>query len=158
MALRYVLEKAPQSRNWAVSHSACDSKALGLADNSHDVVRSFNASVSNNYDHTWSLTAGRTSIGGTADPALYDTFTGSPNNGSWLIEIVYLPFGSVGPSFWLWLNMRSGLQYTLWDKADSASTNFNGAGHNGHNHTRSSPTSGSYSVRQISTSSPTSMT
>src|SRR5205823_2885128 len=41
------------------------SQALGLADNSHDVLRTLNASVSYIYDHTWSLTAGRISIGGT---------------------------------------------------------------------------------------------
>jgi hypothetical protein len=31
------------------------------------------------------------------------------------------------------MNMRIGLQYTLWDKFDGASTNFNGAGRNAHN-------------------------
>jgi hypothetical protein len=109
------------------------SQALGLADNSRDVLRTLNASVSYMYDHTWSLTAGRISIGGTADPALYGTFTGSPNSGGWITEIAYLPFSNGGPSFWPWLNMRIGLQYTLWDKFDGASTNFNGNGRNAHN-------------------------
>jgi hypothetical protein len=109
------------------------SKALGLSDNSHDVLRSLNASVSYIYDHTWSFTAGRISIGGTADPALCGTFTGSPNSGGWITEIAYLPFSYGGPSLWPWMNMRIGLQYTLWDKFDGASTNFNGAGRNAHN-------------------------
>jgi len=109
------------------------SKAFGLSDNSHDVLRSLNASVSYIYDHTWSFTAGRISIGGTADPALYGTFTGSPNSGGWITEIAYLPFSYGGPSLWPWMNMRIGLQYTLWDKFDGASTNFNGAGRNAHN-------------------------
>ena len=110
------------------------SKALGLSDNSHDVLRSLNASVSYIYDHTWSFTAGRISIGGTADPALYGTFTGGPNiGGGWITEIAYLPFSYGGPSLWPWMNMRIGLQYTLWDKFDGASTNFNGAGRNAHN-------------------------
>jgi hypothetical protein len=38
-----------------------------------------------------------------------------------------------GRPFWPWMNMRIGLQYTLWDKFDGASTNFNGAGRNAHN-------------------------
>jgi hypothetical protein len=109
------------------------SQGLGLSDNSHDVLRSLNASVSYIYDHTWSFTAGRISIGGTADPALYGTFTGSPNSGGWITEIAYLPFSYGGPSLWPWMNMRIGLQYTLWDKFDGASTNFNGAGRNAHN-------------------------
>jgi hypothetical protein len=74
------------------------SQGLGLSDNSHDVLRSLNASVSYIYDHTWSFTAGRISIGGTADPALCGTFTGSPNSGGWITEIAYLPFSYGGPT------------------------------------------------------------
>jgi hypothetical protein len=66
-------------------------------------------------------------IGGTADAALYGTFTGRPNSAGWITEIAYLPF-SYG-----WLNMRIGLQYTLWNKFDGATTSFNGAGRNAHN-------------------------
>jgi hypothetical protein len=73
------------------------------------------------------------SIGGTADAALYRTFTGSPNSAGWITEIAYLPFSYGGPAFWPWLNMRIGLQYTLWTKFDGATTNINGAGRNAHN-------------------------
>jgi hypothetical protein len=96
-------------------------------------LRSLNASVSYIYDHTWSLTAGRFSIGGTTDATLYGTFTGSPNSAGWTTEIAYLPFSYGGPSFWPWLNMRIGLQYVLYTKFDGATTNINGAGRNAHN-------------------------
>jgi hypothetical protein len=109
------------------------SQTLGLADNSNDTLRSLNTSVSYIYDHTWSLTAGRFSIGGTADPRLYGTVTGSPNSAGWITEIAYLPFSYGGPSFWPWLNMRIGLQYVLYNKFDGATTNINGAGRNAHN-------------------------
>jgi len=95
------------------NHDTSASRALGLADNSHDTLRSLNVSLSYIYDHTWSFTAGRMSIGGTADAALYGTFTGSPNSGGWITAIAYLPFSHGGPSFWPWLNMRIGLQYIL---------------------------------------------
>jgi hypothetical protein len=75
----------------------------------------------------------RFSIGGSADAALYGTFTGSPNSAGWVTEIAYLPFSYGGPSLWPWLNMRIGLQYTLYNKFDGATTNFNGAGRNAHN-------------------------
>jgi len=115
------------------NHNTSASQTLGLADNSHDTLRSLNASLSYIYDQTWSLTAGRVSIGGNADATLYGTFTGSPNSAGWITEIAYLPFMHGGPGFWPWLNFRIGLQYTFFNKFDGASTNFNGMGRNAHN-------------------------
>src|ERR1700730_8911645 len=115
------------------NHNTSASQTLGLADNSRDTLRSLNASISYIYDHTWSLTAGRFSIGGTADATLYGTFTGSPNSAGWTTEIACLPFSEGRPSFWPWLNMRIGLQYVLYTKFDGATTNINGAGRNAHN-------------------------
>ena len=115
------------------NHNTSASQALGLADNSNDTLRSLNASVSYIYNHTWSVTAGRFSIGGTADAALYGTFTGSPNSAGPITEIAYLPFSYGGPSFWPCLNMRIGLQYVLYNKFNGATTNVNGAGRNAHN-------------------------
>jgi hypothetical protein len=112
------------------NHNTSASQTLGLANNSNDQLRSLNASVSYIYDQTWSLTAGRMSIGGTADSALYGTFTGSPNSANWIFELAYLPFSHGGPSFWPWLNFRIGLQYTHWTKFDGATTNYNGIGRN----------------------------
>jgi hypothetical protein len=112
------------------NHNTSASQTLGLADNSNNQLRSLNASVSYIYDHTWSLTAGRISVGGTADSALYGTFTGSPNSAGYIFELAYLPFSHGGPSFWPWLNFRIGLQYTHWNKFDGATTNINGMGRN----------------------------
>jgi hypothetical protein len=112
------------------NHNTSASQTLGLADNSNNQLRSLNASVSYIYDQTWSLTAGRTSVGGTADAALYGTFTGSPNSAGWIFDLAYLPFSHGGPSFWPWLNFRVGLQYTHWTKFDGATTNINGNGRN----------------------------
>jgi hypothetical protein len=110
------------------NHNTSASQTLGLADNSNNQLRSLNASLSYIYDQTWSLTAGRTSVGGTADAALYGTFTGSPNSAGWIFDLAYLPFSHGGPSFWPWLNFRVGLQYTHWTKFDGATTNINGNG------------------------------
>jgi hypothetical protein len=112
------------------NHNASASQKLGLADNSTDRLRSLNVSASYIYDHTWSFTAGRTSIGGTADATLYGTFSGSPNSAGWILEAAYLPFSHGGPAFWPWLNFRIGLQYTRWAKFDGATTNIDGMGRN----------------------------
>jgi hypothetical protein len=110
------------------NHNTSASQTLGLADNSNDKLRSLNVSASYIYDHTWSFTAGRISIGGTADATLYGTFTGSPNSAGWIFDAAYLPFSHGGPSFWPWLNFRIGLQYTRWTKFDGATTNIDGMG------------------------------
>ena len=112
------------------NHNTSASQTLGLANNSNNQLRSLNASASYIYDNTWSLTAGRVSVGGTPDAALYGTFTGSPNSAGWIFELAYLPFSHGGPSFWPWLNFRIGLQYTHWSKFDGATTNIDGMGRN----------------------------
>ncbi|HEY4043906.1 MAG TPA: hypothetical protein VGM32_18950 [Rhodopila sp.] len=112
------------------SHNTGPSQALGLADNSNDQLNSLNVSASYIYNHAWSLTSGRVSVGGTTDAALYGTATGSPNSAGWIFEVAYLPFSNGGPSFWPWLNFRIGLQYTHWTKFDGATTNYNGLGRN----------------------------
>jgi len=116
-----------EARDLSASH------ALGLADNSHDELRSLNASVSYIYDRTWSATGGRFVLNGTRDATLYGTFTGSPNTSGWIAELAYLPYMKGGPSFWQWFNARLGAQYTFYDKFDGASRNFDGMGRNAHN-------------------------
>jgi hypothetical protein len=108
------------------------SQLLGLASNSNDTLQSLNASVSYIYNQTWSLTAGRIAIAGTADAALYGTPTGGPNSAGWILELAYLPFSHGGPKFWPWLNFRIGLQYTRWSKFNGASTNIDGMGRSAH--------------------------
>ena len=114
------------------THDLGASHALGLATNSRDTLRSLNASVSYIYDRTWSFTLSRSVLQGTADPALYGTFNGSPNSSNWLGEIAYLPFMHGGPAFWPWLNARIGLQYTLWGKFDGTTSNIDGLGRKAH--------------------------
>ena len=112
------------------NHNTSASQTLGLANNSNNQLRSLNVSASYIYDATWSLTAGRISVGGTPDAALYGTFAGSPNSAGWIFELAYLPFSHGGPAFWPWLNFRIGLQYTHWTKFDGATTNIDGMGRN----------------------------
>ena len=59
------------------NHNTSASQTLGLANNSKNQLRSLNVSASYIYDSTWSVTTGRVSVGGTADAALYGTFTGT---------------------------------------------------------------------------------
>jgi len=113
-----------ESRDLGASH------ALGLADNAHDSLRSFQISVSYIFGDTWSLTGQRFLTNGTADATLYGTASGSPDTTGWRAEIAYLPFMHGGPAFWPWLNARIGLQYTFYDKFNGSASNFDGLGRN----------------------------
>jgi hypothetical protein len=104
------------------------SQALGLATNSHDWLNSFNGSVTYTFGNTWSLTGGYFMLTGSNDPLEFGTVNGSPNSNGLIGEIAYLPFMHGGPSFWPWLNMRIGLQYTYYDKFDGAASNIDGMG------------------------------
>lgn len=109
-------------------HGLHASQALGLADNASNRLNSFNASLSYTFGNTWSLTAGRFMLNGTADPTFFGTFSGKPNSSGWIGEVAYLPFMHGGPSFWPWLNARIGLQFTAYDTFDGARSNIDGAG------------------------------
>lgn len=106
------------------------SQALGLADRSHDTLRSFHASLSYTFGNTWDLTGGWFSLNGSSDAALYGTANGSPDTSGWIAEIAYLPFMHGGPKFWPWLNARIGLQYTRYGKFDGSRLNFDEIGRN----------------------------
>jgi hypothetical protein len=111
-------------------HDLAASHALGLADRTHDTLRSFRASLSYIFGNTWSLTGGRFSLNGTSDATLYGTATGSPDTSGWIAEIAYLPFMHGGPKFWPWFNARIGLQYARYDKFNGSVRNFDDMGRN----------------------------
>jgi hypothetical protein len=86
------------------NHNTSASQTLGLASNSNDSLRTLNASISYIYDtHGASVPEGSRS----AVPRI-------PHCTALLPEARTAPDVSYGgPSFWPWLNMRIGLQYTL---------------------------------------------
>jgi hypothetical protein len=103
--------------------------AGGPVPNPNQRLYDFRFNASYYYDQTYGLTIGRFSKRGTSDPILYAP-TGSPDTTGTIFQIDYTPFGK--PDSWgrPFANARVGLQYTLYDKYDGASTNWDGAGRN----------------------------
>ena len=99
---------------------------------SRDHLRSLHAKATYYYDQTYGATFGYFRVDGTSDFNLYSgsSAISSPNSAGWTTELDYLPFNHGGPSFWPWLNMKLGLQYTWYDKFNGGTTNYDGAGHN----------------------------
>jgi hypothetical protein len=104
---------------------------LGGSSNSHNTLDTFRAKASYFYDHVYGLNVSYFNISGTTDALLNSgSANGSPNSDGWIFEANYIPFSNGGPSWWPWLNTRLGLQYTLYNRFDGGSKNFDGAGRN----------------------------
>ena len=89
----------------------------------------FNASYY--YAQTYGVTVGRFSKHGTPDPLLYSfSASGSPDTTGTILQVDYTPFGKADSWGRPFANLRVGLQYTIYDKFDGASTNYDGSGRN----------------------------
>jgi hypothetical protein len=101
----------------------------GPTPNPNQRLYDFRFNASYYYDQTYGLTIGRFSKRGTSDPVLYAP-TGRPDTTGTIFQIDYTPFGKAESWGRPFANARVGLQYTLYDKYNGASTNYDGTGRN----------------------------
>jgi hypothetical protein len=103
--------------------------AAGPLPNPNQRLYDFRFNASYYYQQTYGVTIGRFSKRGTSDPVLYAP-TSSPDTTGTIFQIDYTPFGK--PDSWgrPFANVRLGLQYTVYDKYNGASSNWDGAGRN----------------------------
>jgi hypothetical protein len=99
------------------------------ADNLHGRLYEFRLNTSYYYQHTYGATIGRFSTRGTPDATLYGP-TGSPDTSGTVVQIDWTPWGKENSWGRPYANARLGLQYTIYDKFDGASSNYDGAGRN----------------------------
>lgn len=118
------------------SLTASGNPALGFASNTRDHLRSLHLKTSYWYDQTYGATGGFFRVDGSSDALLYapapisGSATGSPNSQGWIGEVDFIPFNYGGPSFWAWLNVKFGLQYTYYAKFNGGTGNYDGSGRN----------------------------
>lgn len=110
------------------------SQPLGFSDNTHNTLQTLNLKASYNY-HIWDAKVGVNVahfwIYGSTDATLYGTANGSPDSNGWTLGIDVLPFIYKSPiSAWPWAQVKLSLQYTIYNKFDGASENFDGNGRN----------------------------
>ena len=87
-----------------------------------EFVSELNLSATYSYDARYTITAGWFDFQGST--ALQTNTSGE------IIDIGFLPWSRGGPAIWPWLNTRIGLSFTHFDKINSATTNYDGAGRN----------------------------
>ena len=106
-----------------------DTLAGGGAAHLNGRLYDFRFNASYYYQQTYGLTIGRFSKHGTPDPVLYAP-TVSPDTTGTVFQIDYTPFGKADSWGRPFANVRVGLQYTIYDRYNGASSNWDGAGRN----------------------------
>jgi hypothetical protein len=102
------------------------------ADNLNDRLYEFRFNASYYYAQTYGVTVGRFSTHGTRDATLYSGFSanGSPDTAGTVLQVDWTPWGKEKSWARPFANVRFGLQYTIYDKFDGASSNYDGNGRN----------------------------
>jgi hypothetical protein len=107
---------------------------LGDAQSPNGNVQRFDLSASWFRDQTWGLTAAVFDISGDRDPTLYapdveyGSRKGSTDTTGLTLQADWTPFGKEDSWRSPWANLRLGVQYTMYDKFNGASSNYDGFG------------------------------
>ncbi|HEX7965475.1 MAG TPA: cytochrome C [Gammaproteobacteria bacterium] len=105
---------------------ALESSHAAGASNLDDTLNSLNLNGRYHFDSTQAVGLGYFSTTGTTDSLLYapadisGSATGSPDSKGWTLQYVYLPRQ----------NVQLAVQYTLYDKFNGGSNNYDGSGRN----------------------------
>ena len=100
--------------------------AAGLSANPSDTLRTFRIGGSWYYRRRYGVALGYFNTTGSTDTLLYapapvtGSAGGRPDSRGWIAELDYLP----------WQNVKLALQYTLYNKFNGGSTNYDGFGRN----------------------------
>jgi hypothetical protein len=125
---------------------------LGIFDHeTQNLVGSFNAGAAAQTDHTldqirvsgtyyyrqtYGVTVAWQKTWGTADPVLYapapltGSANGKPNSNEFIFEADYVPFGKADSWAGPWVNLKLGIQYTLYTQFNGGGSNYDGFGRN----------------------------
>ena len=110
--------------------------AAGDAENPSDTLNSTSINASYYYAAHYGVTLGRFIIRGSRDQALFapepanGSRTGTPNSAGTILQADWTPFGAADSWHAPWVNLRLGVQYTIYDKFNGAARNYDGFGRN----------------------------
>lgn len=108
----------------------------GASSNKHNSLDQFNLIGSYYYDKTYGLTAKYFNVSGTQDALLhapavdFGSANGKPNSSGLTLQADWSPFGKEDSWGAPWANVRLGLAYTMYQKFNGASRNYDGNGRN----------------------------
>lgn len=109
--------------------------ALGASSTPANYLNQLNISGQYAYQQTYSLTVAYFETAGNVNPVLYapspwfGSANGSPNTRGYTLQLECVPFGKADSIARPFMNVRVGLQYTGYTRANGGSTNYDGFGH-----------------------------
>lgn len=110
--------------------------AVGAAEHPSDSLDSFTFNASYYYDAHYGLTLGRFYTRGSRDSILFapspgsGSATGRPDSSGTVVQADWTPFGARDSWHAPWANVRLGVQYTMYDKFNGATRDYDGFGRN----------------------------
>ena len=114
--------------------SALGSSASGAFANGSDLK---SVQVGDGQTVTYGLTASWQHLWGSEDPVLYGQGTpisgsanGKPNSNAYILEADWVPFGKDGSLASPFVNLKLGVQYTIYTEFNGGTTNYDGFGRN----------------------------
>jgi hypothetical protein len=116
------------------SRTLNQSAADGAATYRTGDLKTFNANATYVYRQTWAATLGWFKTTGNSDPLLYPTgpVTGSanssPDSGGYTLGLECIPFGKLNSLARPYLNVRTGLQYTIYSRFNGGTFDYDGNG------------------------------
>jgi hypothetical protein len=108
--------------------------ATGAAGQPDHTLNQLNVSATYYYKQTYGATVGWQKSWGSADTALYapapltGSANGKPNSNAFIFEADYVPFGKSDSRFGPWVNLKLGVQYTLYTQFNGGTSNYDGSG------------------------------
>jgi hypothetical protein len=110
------------------------SLATGAAGQAGHTLNQVRLNASYYYQQTYGATLGWQKTWGTADPLLYapaavtGSANGKPNSNAFIFEADYVPFGKSDSRFGPWVNLKLGVQYTMYTQFNGGTSNYDGSG------------------------------
>jgi len=106
----------------------------GAADTTVSHLDAFEVDASFVWRQTWSAGVGLFDVSGGHDTALYapaplsGSLAGSPDTRGLRLQLEYVPFGKIDSWLHPWVNLRLGLQYTIYADFNGGTANYDGFG------------------------------
>jgi len=116
------------------SRTLNQSVSSGAATFLDGTLNSINANTTFIYQQTWAATLAWFDITGTADPLLFPatavsgSASGSADSSGFTLGMECIPFGKVKSFAGPFLNVRTGLQYTIYTRFNGGTADYDGSG------------------------------
>jgi hypothetical protein len=108
--------------------------ATGAASQAGNSLNQSRVSATYYYQQTYGATIGWQKTWGSSDPLLYapaavtGSANGKPNSNAFIFEADYVPFGKSDSRFGPWVNLKLGVQYTMYTQFNGGTSNYDGSG------------------------------